>query len=312
MNSELPRVEFKADFSLGMLLIGLSICVFIGVAVLRARRGTASQQPVSARSPSLFSLFARFQFVRESAWLAVPFVVIASFGMMTDPREFWSGWGLPTRTVTSPLPQVPPNAVGVGTDRQVPVSTVSTSGTSARPAWVDKPRVTEEDCEQIVLTSRQYSTKEEAELELRSAAVQLVEEDLRRFQSGPFHPKSWRPTAEDVIAHAVKKRYDEVAERDFGSFTHPMHRVSWQVELSPAVRTEFMPAWRRAVISFRILFVAAVASLLAMAASASVMYFRLDSLTQGRSRGPLKLLTGGLTAGWWALVSISFSQGHWW
>ena len=91
-----------------------------------------------------------------------------------------------------------------------------------------------------------------------------------------------------------------------------MHRVSWQVELSPAVRTEFMPAWRRAVISFRILFGAAVASLLAMAACASVMYFRLDSLTQGRARGPLKLLTGGLTAGWLDMVVISFSQGQLW
>ena len=123
---------------------------------------------------------------------------------------------------------------------------------------------------------------------------------------------SWRPAAEDVIAHAVKERYDDVAEHDFGSFTHPMHRASWQVELSPAVRTEFMPAWRRAVISFRILLVAGVASLFAMAASASVMYFRLDSLTQGRARGPLKLLTGGLTAGWLALVATSFSQGHLW
>ena len=291
--------------------VGLLTCFLVGSALVLARRAVASPQSVPPRSLSLFSLFARFQFVRESAWLAIPYVVLASFGMMT-PREFWSGWGLPTRTV-APLSSPPQSiAVQVETD-QIPVSTVSTSNSSARPAWVDQPRVIDGDCERITLTGKQFSTREEAELELRFAAVKLVEEDLRRLQTGPFRPKSWRPTAEDVIAHAVKERYDEVAERDFGSFTHPMHRVSWQIELSPTVRTEFMPAWRRAVISFRILLVAGVASLLAMAASASVMYFRLDSLTQGRARGPLKLLTGGLTAGWLALVATSFSpQGHLW
>ncbi|MEK6262786.1 MAG: hypothetical protein AABP62_29665 [Planctomycetota bacterium] len=316
MNEETPSLGFEADlamWSLGLFLffVGLLICVFVGVVLVRARHRAASPQPVSARSPSLLSLFARFQFAREFAWLAVPFVVIASFGMMTDPREFWWAWRLPTRAVAPLSSPSRPTGVRVESDH-VPVSTVSTSGTSARPAWVDQPRLVDGDCERITLTGHQFSTREEAEQELRVAAVKLVEEDLRRLQTGPFHPKSWRPAAEDVIAHAVKERYDDVAEHDFGSFTHPMHRASWLVELSPAVRTEFMPAWRRAVISFRILFVAAVASLLAMAASASVMYFRLDSQTQGRARGPLKLLTGGLTAGWWALVAISFSQGHWW
>ena len=315
MNSELPPVGFGADLTWGLLVLLLSnfvggflICFVVGVLLVRAWRGTASRQPASARSPSLFS---RLQFVRESAWLAIPFVVIASFGMMTDPRELWSGRKLPTRTVAPPSSPPQSIAVQVATD-QIPVSTVSTSHSSARPAWVDQPSVIDGDSERITLTSQQFSTREEAVVELRLAAVKLVEEDLRRLQTGPFRPKSWRPTAEDVIAHAVKERYDDVAEHDFGSFTHPMHRVSWQVELSPAMRTEFMPAWRRAVISFRILLVAGVASLFAMAASASVMYFRLDSLTQGRARGPLKLLTGGLTAGWLDMVVISFSQGQLW
>lgn len=294
-----------------LFLVGPLIGVLVSVAMARLRRGAAMPQSVSPQPPSILSLFARFQFVHEFAWLVVPFVVIASFGMTTDPRAFLSRWEFPTMFVTPTLPQSPANAGGVETNR-VPIAAVSTSGTSPRPAWVDKPREAEGDGEQIVLTSQQYSTKEEAEQELRAAAVQLVEHDLQRLQTGSFRPSYWRPAADEVIAHAVKGRYDDVTERDFGTFTHPMHRVSWQVELSPAVRTEFMPAWRRELVSFRILLVAVVASLFAMAASVGVMCFRLDSLTQGRSRGVLKLLAGGVMAGWLGLVVTSFSQGHLW
>ena len=91
-----------------------------------------------------------------------------------------------------------------------------------------------------------------------------------------------------------------------------MHRVSWKVELSPRVRTDFMPALRRALISFRILLVACVASLFAMVASSGVMYFRLDSLTQGRARGVLKVLACTLVAVWSALVAATLLQGHLW
>lgn len=73
-----------------------------------------------------------------------------------------------------------------------------------------------------------------------------------------------------------------------------------------------MPAWRRALISFRILFVAGVASLFAMVASCGVMYFRLDSLTQGRARGVLKVLAFTLVSVWSALVAATFSQSHLW
>lgn len=315
MHPEDVPIQIKPDIaftSLGLVVLLVGLLIGVGVAVVLARRRlstSASDTPQLLLSPSMSG---RFQFVREFAWLAVPLAVIASFGITTAPREFLSGLGLPTKVLAALAPpSPPPPRVEVATAK-VPNATINASGASPRPAWVDQVRVVDGDSEQIVLTSQQYSTKEEAELELRFAASKLVEEDLRRFQSGMFRPKQWRPDADDVVAHAVKRRYDDVNERDFGSFTHPMHRVSWQVELSPAVRTEFIPAWRRELISFRILLVAVVASMFAMVASAGVMYFRLDSLTQGRARGSLKLLTGGLTAGWLMLVVATFFQGHLW
>ena len=148
---------------------------------------------------------------------------------------------------------------------------------------MDQKRVIDGDCTRIVLTSQQYATKEEAEAELRVAAVALVEQDLQRIQTGSFRPTTWQPAAEDVIAHAVQQRYDEIADRDFGKFTHPMIRVSWQVELSPRVRTEFAPAWRRALISFRIMLVAAIAIDFTALATLSLMYFRIAARMRGRS-----------------------------
>ena len=319
------------------------LLVVASFVVARFRRVTASQ-PLAPRSRSAFSLTERFAFAREAVWLTVPFVVLASFGMTTGPRGFLSGLitsvnhahtPTPTRSVSKESPHALTRSVSEGEGVRPPeeqpraesvLVTTSPSLTlrvgvertptarpaSARPAWVDQPRENDGDCERIVLTSQQYATKEEAEQELRVAAVKLVEQDLQRIQTGSFRPQSWRPSADDVIAHAVQQRYDEIAERNFGKFTHPMIRVSWQVELSPRVRTEFAQAWRRELISFRILLVAGVASLFAMLASASVMYFRLDTRTRGQSRGGLKLLATSAMAGWLLLVIHSLRQGHLW
>ncbi len=315
-----PRVDF-AFWSLVMLLIVvLPVIVAVVKFVWPRIRYRTQTQPVTRPdrtirlTPSRATMLA---FARESVWLAVPYVVFGSFAIMTDPRAFLSG-GLSAKVTTPPSrPSSPSASHGValrvepGSDARVeshrdsngtqttnitvsPMSAVPTSDASPndtparaapqRPVWVDQTRVIDGDCTRIVLTSQQYATKEEAEQELRVAAVKLVEQDLQRIQTGSFRPTAWHPLADDVIAHAIQQRYDEIADRDFGKFTHPMIRVSWQVELSPRVRTEFAPAWRRALISFRILIVAAVATNFAMLASLSLMYFRLHIRTRGRSR----------------------------
>jgi len=316
MDTEGPGMDVHYDitlFALLLLLFVVAVLGYVGIRMWRSRRLLATSRPVppSSRVLPLPSISVRFQLVRELAWLVVPFIVVGSFGVMAEPREFLPGWGLSTTVIAPPLAAAPPKAaVSVTVSNSGP--NVSASGSGTRPAWVDIPRKSEEDSEWIVLTSSQYSTREEAEQELRAATVKLLEEDLKHIQSGPFRPKHWRPEPEAVVTHAVAQRHDDVTERDFGSFTHPMHSVSWQVELSPRVRTEFIPVWRRELISFRILLVAGVASLFAMAASASVLYFRIDALTLGQSRGRLKLLATGATALWLVLVVGLFSQGYLW
>jgi hypothetical protein len=313
MHPETAPVELNshvAGSSWGIvLLIGIAVCSLVCVMAYRRR----SSLRETGSSPSRDWSFAdRLRTAREIAWIAVPMIVIASFGMTAEPEEFLSAFWPSTRTV-APLPPPPPTVVGGGDETsQVGVANVSTSGDRIRPLWMNAPRIVDGDCQRIVITSQQYSTREEAEPELRWKAVKLVQEDLRRIQTGSFRPKEWWPKDADVIANAVKERYDEVTERDFGRFTHPMHRVSWLVELSPAVRTEFLPAWRREVRSFRIMLVAVVLSMFSMVAAAGLMYFRLEAITRGRMQGRAAALAGGLTMLYLILFSTAFSRGHLW
>ena len=309
MNSNgegVPGLERKHDFALWSVIVLLIFAMPMIVAVVKfiwpRIRCRTHTQPVARPDRPIRPMPFRatiLAFARESVWLAVPYVVSLSFLIMTDPSLFVSKFSpavnrdripTPTRSVSEGKDEKPSgeqprrDSAPVATSPSLTLRVGEENDSSARaapqrPAWVDQTRVIDGDCTRIVLTSQQYATKDEAEQELRVAAVKLVEEDLQRIQTGSFGPKSWRPRADDVIAHAVQQRYDEIADRNFGKFTHPMVRVSWQVELSPRVRTEFAPAWRRALISFRIILVAAVAINFTMLATASLMYFRIAART---------------------------------
>ena len=321
MNQEhLSGPLFRTDLDWFVLavvfLLALPVIVVLVRFVWPRIRCRTNTQPVSRPDRTIRLMPSRttmFAMLRESVWLLVPYVVALSFVIMSDPSLFASKFGRsanhdrfpsPTRSVSegkvenapteqprrvsAPVVTSPSLALRVGGDTSPTQQGGGGTDSSARaallrPAWVDQPRVFDGDCTRIVLTSQQYATKEEAEAELRVAAVALVEQDLQRIQTGSFGPKTWQPRVEDVIAHAVQQRYDEIADRDFGKFTHPMIRVSWQVELSPRVRTEFAPAWRRELISFRIKLVAAVAIDFTALACLSLMYFRISARLRSQS-----------------------------
>lgn len=290
----------------------LLLCVLLfGAWYLRRRRAEPSIASPPVNSVNIQRSVGQIPLVCSFAWMAVPMVVLGSFGSVTQPEAFPPAWIYRSRNVERQIAH--PRETGtVATIDSATATRTSAVDSGKRPAWIDQGRVVEGDCERIVLTSGQYTTREEAESELRSSALKLVETDLLRIQNGPFRPSLWRPDPNELIAYAVKDRFEEVIVRDFGTVTHPMHRLSWLVELSPAVRAEFVPAWRRALVAFRIQLVACVASLFAMVVSASVVYFRLDSFGPGGSTGILKSLVFGLAMAWFVLVITTMSRGHLW
>lgn len=299
------------------VLAGVSFLlgVVLAALVVLKRRGCLVRAPLG---------LGLGRVLRELCWVFVPLMVLGTFYTMTmigspsiSRHEGIVAYGkhsILVRSTTGELMALDLEATGTGTSswKRVrlseadhnPEATVASTTMDAdrtmvkRPDWIDQPRTIDGDCERVVIESHQYSTREEAERELLSAALLLVQQDLAKLQPGKWPPPDWSPPAEAVVAHAVKQQYEEVVERDFGSFSHPMHRVWWQIELSPTVRTEFLPAWRHAFVSQRIAILAAVASILVMIVTSGVIYFRLNSLTGGAARGMMKLLSVTMLAMW--------------
>ncbi len=284
---------------ISLLLITLTLGAIVGVAY---RRRFAANNPVGSVS----------RCINELGWLSAPAVVIATFaGMSAFQHTAISREENRSRTVTTPLNyQIP-----VSTKAVVPrpaddrTKLVSAKTLTQRPKWVDQQFIGDGISERIVLASQKYTTQAEAEQQLFAEASELLMRDLQKLRPGTERPQNWTPTEDAIKRFMVKQRYVEAADHDFGNFVHPMYRVWWQTELSPEVRTEFLPEWRRGITTHRIRRVGIVASSLVLAASLIAIYRRLDVLTQGTRR--LGLAAGGLAAVTaWALA-IRFAFERW-
>jgi hypothetical protein len=169
------------------------------------------------------------------------------------------------------------------------------------PAWTQEREVSSDDSTRFVLTSRQYSTRAEAEQEVLAVAADLFQKDFEQDHAMTGLDR-WRISPDDVRRHAVVRSFDEVLETDFGSFTAPMHRLHVQVELSPAVQAHFYPEWRQHVVAHRLWILGGLVGLVTLILGTSSTYFRLDSLTNGLYRRRLKvaatslIVAGGLFA----------------
>ncbi len=123
-----------------------------------------------------------------------------------------------------------------------------------RPAWTNIPMSVSGDVTHIILISKQYSTAEEARLEVAAAALKLLVDDFEKIYGVSAENLKYLPV-DTLKTTAVKQEHVETVDRDFGNFTAPMHRVWWQVELSPIVRTTLHPLWKSGVQEQRVLIV---------------------------------------------------------
>ncbi len=290
--------------SMGLIVIALFLGLIVACVsrVLRGHRRVAS--PVQRSASGWFG---------ELGWLSAPAIVVATFaGISASESPLASGWDSsksvsPWRPNPPSKPSSPLAITPVPTDDRT--RTTSADGLTQRPAWVDQPSTVDGIGERIAIASQQYTTREEAEQELSSRATELLLRDLQKLYPGTSPQSAWHPADEDVKRHAVKQQYVEVVERDFGNFFSPMYRVWWQVELSPEVRTEFLPAWRQGLTANRIRRVGVVVSTFVLAASLLAIYHRLNVRTQGAWQSGLKTLTSTLAALW--LLAIYLVSEQW-
>lgn len=112
-----------------------------------------------------------------------------------------------------------------------------------RPAWTATSESRQGDVRHLVLSSKQYATLDEARQELTADVIRLLENDFRSvFHTSADGLRSL--SIPELRSLAVKQEHTETTPTDFGNFTAPMHRVWWQVELSPEVRTKLRALWK--------------------------------------------------------------------
>ncbi|WP_010587178.1 regulator of G-protein signaling domain-containing protein [Schlesneria paludicola] len=157
------------------------------------------------------------------------------------------------------------------------------NSTANRPAWTQQSEETTPEMKRVVLSSRLWSTPLEADNELRVKVTQMLRADFDQRHHSWLDPKALRCLSESrIVEVAVKDRYLEGVEQDFGTFSSPMNRLWWQVEISPIVRTELYEDWRQAVVQNRVFALGAGLSFATMGFSALGMFAALHGLTRSR------------------------------
>lgn len=292
------RVQVAALAAFPLMMIFLALGFIVAFWFLR-RRSRIQASGVAPR-PGIAT---------EFTWLAAPLVVVVTFaGISANEFSGSRVIGKDGTTVRQSMPLTPrrPQVVPLQVGKRI--GSDGPGLPSHRPTWIEQPRSADGDCQHIVISSQQYSTREEAESELSAVASELIRDDLQGIRPGTSH-SSWRPPAAEIQRIAVKQQYVEAVDRDFGSFVHPMYRVWWQVELSPEVRTEFLPAWRQGLTNSRVRSLGLVVSTLVLLASLLAMYRRLDVMTEGTHRNVLGFGVGIVSLAWLTVVRIAFN--HW-
>jgi hypothetical protein len=169
----------------------------------------------------------------------------------------------PTPVAAPSAPVAPPDAVSAmeaiamvrpaatvkppTSDRTV----VESSSPTSPPAWLSAGSKTVGETQSIVISSKQYATQAEAEQDVGRQVVALLRDDLRKHTSPTWIQPSEIIDLPEAQRLAVREKYVETINRDFGTFFAPMYRVWSRVEISPSVREPALIRWRAAVAETR-------------------------------------------------------------
>jgi hypothetical protein len=164
---------------------------------------------------------------------------------------------------------------------------VESSSPTGPPAWITAGTKTNGETQTLVVSSKQYATEGEAKQDADRQVVALLTEDLRKHTSQTWIRPSEIIGLPEALPLAVRERYVEIVNRDFGSFFAPMYRVWYRVELSPRVRESGLIHWRGAVAESRMI-MAGGGFLALLCVPLAVLAFGYGNRrTAGKARGPL-------------------------
>ena len=265
------------NMSFGM--IGLFILLIVAFGVMRfvVSRFAQRRRDAGNATPKIHLLRAI-----ALSWLA-PVVVMSVFaGLSGIPLSDLENRIRTVSPTSIPVtPEIPKPSTNAG-QSIAPVALESGKDASpefSRPNWIAAGDSNQGDIRTIVLSSQLWSSEAEARQELLPRVASIVRNDFReRHQNFLDQTGHLLLSDEVLIEHAVKRQYVERIEQDFGTFSAPMWRLWTQVEISPMVRTEIYPVWKKAVASRRAILVGALLAGATMLANAASLFAQLHSV----------------------------------
>ncbi len=218
------------------------------------------------------------------------FLVVGVLGLVIAGFFWTRGVAIQTATRLEPQPMPvhlpdPPIDPAALESRSSPVAgeLESAKPDVERPEWTRQPVRIDGGRKLIVVSSGLFAGKEEVELHgFQQAAATAVKEysSLDPRGTGAVQPQH----ADVVKDTAIKQRFLEVTQHDFGKFQAPMHQLWLQVELTPELGERMAEPWRQAAVEARLRTLTGWSLWGTAAAALAAFALRLDAAWNGRRR----------------------------
>lgn len=226
------------------------------------------------------------------------------FAMMAATMLFGAvlllSWSVGTRSpqVISPAqPAVPPQTLAPTLFAEFPEAAppvvvspneVSADGSTKPqlPEWTTRNPVRDGQRRLVVLNGGRFASEQEAELHAFDQATLLATQEFRRLDPQGIGSRL-EIHRDEIRRTAIKQRFLEVREHDFGKSKGLMYQVWLQLELTPDLGERLATPWRQAAVDARVRTLAACGIWLTAIAGLISFAFRWDSTRRGRNRTAL-------------------------
>ncbi len=157
------------------------------------------------------------------------------------------------------------------------------SAKASLPEWTQRNPIRDGERRIVVIKGGRFASEEEAELHALDQATIVATQEFRQLD--PQGQATRLPIHRGiVVTTAIKKRFLEVREHDFGKSKGLMYQVWLQLELSPDLGDRIAAPWREAAVNARIRLLAGSGIWLTAVLGLIAFAFRWDSARQGRNR----------------------------
>jgi hypothetical protein len=234
-------LTFFAILLIGAVVLGFGVMFVLGMIALV--RGTASATEKNHRPAGSVLPWLGLGFAGASLLLMLGMFVV---GWMWVRTASYSETVTLQGPVSSPSPMliIHPPVDAAATDDDLPVSALLCMNTTdeapdheatALPEWVHASTERAGIIKQFVIKSGLFSSVLEAQEDGEHKVIEFVQADWRQY---PPRFGELRINERELIipANVIKAEHHETVLTDFGGFQSPMHRMWYQVEVSPATR----------------------------------------------------------------------------